>query len=419
MRDCDMFRGFAIGEGDELASVPPHGMVKGRWVYGSYLCTKGVDEVEVHCIWGLDHGPEGKVVAPLTLGRCTGVFDSEDEIVYEGDILKCEDEQAIMCVDWVESDAYFTLHYMYKDGVQNYHKNHCVPLGLFLKTGKRFKVIGNGITPMKQLSVYFPDHEPEPASEARDHAPARNPEIERGRKILQTLDPETQRQLKAFVKKNLVANTGAKPMKEAVRPQVAKVTVGPVGVQQTTSYLVLIECSAYMAANLPLIREHLKKRVSQLMPKKSDLSLVCFGGEEECKTFVERFEISEDSDYAYLSRRIDKCLTPGTGKGNAELFNPLSEIISLAAFHDISPSVILVTGGHISPEDELYVRKTMGDLPYSVSSMTIVGYGNGCDRTLLRDMAREMRARLVYCGNFDSYVPEIEKFLSGGRFSNK
>ena len=160
MRDCDMFRGFAIGEGDELASVPPHGMAKGRWVYGSYLCTKGADEVEVHCIWGLDHGPEGKVVAPLTLGRCTGVFDSEDEIVYEGDILKCEDEQAIMIVKWEEKVAYFGLDYMYNKGTETRMASPFPPFSSLLKSGKCFVVIGNQVTPMKQLCVHFPDYIP-------------------------------------------------------------------------------------------------------------------------------------------------------------------------------------------------------------------------------------------------------------------
>jgi hypothetical protein len=414
-----MFRGFAIGEGDELAAVPPHGMVKGRWVRGSYVCTQGADIVEVHCIWGLDHGPEGKVVEALTLGRCTGVFDAEDEIVYEGDILKCEDEQAIMCVDWLENDGYFTVHYMYKNGVESYQQNHCVPFGHFLKAGKRFTVIGNKITPMKQLSVHFPDYKREPKAAGKTKLSAKELEIIRGREILATFDDETQKQLKDFVKKTLRPQADPKNTRAVKGAGISPVTVNPLGPQQIKSHLVMIECSTCMASDLPFIKEHLKKRVSQIMQKNSDLSLVWFSGEDECDMFVERFQISDDSDYAYLSKRLDQCLKP---VGKTALATPLTNIASLAGLHDLSPSVLIITSGNVSPSDEMYVHKVIKNLTHCAEKITLVGYGKGCNRKLLGEMAKQMtaieiKATLVYCETFESYVPEIEKFLSDGRVS--
>jgi hypothetical protein len=412
-----MFRGFAIGEGDELASLPPHGMVNGRWVHGSYIYTKDSSGAEVHCIWGLDHGPDGKLVEKITLGRCTGVFDFEDEIVYEGDILKCEDEQAIMRVEWLETGAYFMLHYMYKDGIENWLQNYCVPFDHFLKAGKRFTVIGNKITPMKQLCVHFPDYKRESTKASKQKLSARDMEIIRGRETLKSLDEETQKQLKAYVKQTLRPQAGVKntPVVKSLSP--SPVVVKPLEPRQPKSHLVLIECSTYMASVLPLIREHLKKRVKEIMQMNSDLSIVWFSGEDECDMFVERFEISDKSDYAYLSKRLDQCLKPA---GQTALTNPLTLITALACRQDITPSVLIITSGNVSPRDEMYVHKVIKNLTHCAEKITLVGYGTGCNRKLLGEMAsqmmaEQMKAALVYCETFDSYVPEIEKFLSDGR----
>lgn len=396
MRDSDKFRGFAVGRGDETITMSKE-TARGKWVYGTYFCVESEKGEEVHGILSRDQVETKFVIDKRTLGRCTSISDSDHKLIYEGDIIRCDEEQAVMAITWNENCAYFELRIIYKNNAPKASGSDALSFRCFLEKNKRFSVIGTLVTPMAQLSILLPDFKSKnnAVSGRESESMTKTPEVHAGPEIL--TNP-------AFTS-----------------PGLSPVAVKPPGSMQIKSHLVMIECSTYMASDLPLIKEHLKKRVSEIMQKNSELSLVWFSGEDESDMFVERFEISDDSDYKYLSKRIDQCLKP---VGKTALANPLQRIAGFAGFYDLSPSVLLVTSGNIAPHDEVYVHKTIRNLTHCAEKITLVGYGTGCNRKVLGEMANEMtaneiKATLVYCETFDNYVPEIEKFLSDGRLAGK
>lgn len=78
----------------------------GAWVVGYYVKYPVCYNETLHLIIGLD-GQYNKI-DPLTLGECTGIPDTNDKPIFDGDILSCENEREYQYqVKWNQWNAEF------------------------------------------------------------------------------------------------------------------------------------------------------------------------------------------------------------------------------------------------------------------------------------------------------------------------
>lgn len=77
---------------------------KGDWVYGNYIEIKDWG-LTVCCIYGY-----GEII-PETVGRCTGLTDKNDTLIFEGDIVKgvVLSSEFIGDIVWIEEIASFGI----------------------------------------------------------------------------------------------------------------------------------------------------------------------------------------------------------------------------------------------------------------------------------------------------------------------
>ena len=117
----------------------------GEWVIGNLLLdTEKEKPFETFRIYPVDYVDLCRIVNPSTICQCTGLKDKNGKLIWENDIVKCQDTIGI--VNWNKTHLAYTILKKNKDGnMQYYYMDE--------ELGENIEVIGNTFDNPELLEV--------------------------------------------------------------------------------------------------------------------------------------------------------------------------------------------------------------------------------------------------------------------------
>ena len=173
--------------------------------------------------------------------------------------------------------------------------------------------------------------------------------------------------------------------------------------------MVIIDCSGSMYAEVPKIREQLKKKLPKLIGAKDTLSVIWFSGRGEFKAILEAEPVATLTDLAGVERAIDKLSSLGL-TGFKEPFEEAGRLMERIAKK--SPggafSLFFMSDGCDNSWPRAEVLKAVEKAVTNVASATVVAYGYYADVPFLTQIAEKSGGTLIVAENFDRYQPTFE-----------
>jgi Mg-chelatase subunit ChlD len=186
-----------------------------------------------------------------------------------------------------------------------------------------------------------------------------------------------------------------------------------------TNHIFVVDCSGSMTADLPKLREHLKKKLPKLLREDDTLSILWFSGKGEFGVLLENEPVATLKDLQAVHAAIDRWLKPIGLTGFKE---PLEEAKALVSRIEKKrpgsvSSLIFLTDGQDNCWGASEILKALAAHPFA--SSTFVEYGYYAGRTLLAQMAEKSGGSLIFAESFDTFTPNLDRVLQKPGSSTK
>ena len=180
-----------------------------------------------------------------------------------------------------------------------------------------------------------------------------------------------------------------------------------------THHVTIVDCSGSMYADLPKLREQLKKKLPKLIAEGDTFSCIWFSGKKQCGVLLEGEEIQQATDLNVVNATIDRWLKPIGLTGFKEPLELAKSLVGrLLAKRPGAFSLFFMSDGHDNEWKRDEIIKAASEVGAVVNATTIVEYGYYADRKLLGEMAQASGGTHIFAEDFDGFVAVMEKCLS-------
>jgi len=205
-----------------------------------------------------------------------------------------------------------------------------------------------------------------------------------------------------------------------VRQTVGSATPAKV-VETPTNHIAVIDCSGSMYAELPKIREQLKKKLPKLLKEKDTISVVWFSGRGEFGTLLEAEPVATLSDLKDVNAAIDRWVKSVGLTGFKEPIEEVGRLVERVSkkLPGSAFSLFFMSDGCDNQWNKADILKAVEKASGGLAAATFVEYGYYADRPLLTAMAEKSGGSLIFAQDFDRYAPQFEAAMSKGGLSAK
>jgi len=180
-------------------------------------------------------------------------------------------------------------------------------------------------------------------------------------------------------------------------------------------HVIAIDISGSMYSDLPELRVHLKNKLATMVGPNDTVSLIWFSGRGQCGVLVEAMKLNGVADLSSLHAAIDRYLVATGLTGFKDPLQEAGNIIDRlkAKAPGALANLFFMTDGYDNQWAEKDILDLCKILEKKLDSAAVVEYGYCCNRPLLTKMAETLGGKLVFSGDFQSYVAAFEGSLSG------
>lgn len=183
-------------------------------------------------------------------------------------------------------------------------------------------------------------------------------------------------------------------------------------VVEAVNHVAIIDCSGSMYAELPRIREQLKKRIPKLLKEQDTLSVIWFSGRGQCGVLLEAEPIATLTDLQAVNGAIDRWLKTVGLTGFKEPIELVSKLVATVAKKNSNPfAMFFMSDGCDNQWSRQEILKAVELVSGKLASASFVEYGYYADRPLLTAMAEKAGGTLLFAEDFDKYAPTFEGAL--------
>ncbi len=198
-----------------------------------------------------------------------------------------------------------------------------------------------------------------------------------------------------------------------VRQELSGVPTAKVAVEPPTNHIAIIDCSGSMWGDLPKIREQLKNRIPKLMKKGDTLTLIWFSSRNQFGVLIEGEPVATLPELQEVHHAIDRYLQPIALTGFTQPLEEVSKVVGRLKKKNSNPfAMVFMSDGWDNQGSQAEILKAVEQAAKSLSSTTIVEYGNYADRQLLAKMAEKAGGAFIHSENFDRYAPVFEAAIA-------
>ena len=185
---------------------------------------------------------------------------------------------------------------------------------------------------------------------------------------------------------------------------------------QPVDHVVVIDVSGSMTDELPLIREHLKIRVSMLVRANDTLTIVWFSGKGQCGRVLFGQTVANLQVLKSVHDAIDRFLQPVGMTGFVEPLKECEEVWAKLRIErpDAAASLLFMSDGCDNQWPREEILSTAERLLGKFQSATFVEYGLYADRKMLTTLAEKLGGEVIFAEDFPGFVPEVERAISNG-----
>lgn len=181
-----------------------------------------------------------------------------------------------------------------------------------------------------------------------------------------------------------------------------------------TDRVFIVDISGSMAGELPLIRKHLKSRLSMVAAPGDRVSIIAFSGRKQCTRVLTGEDLHDASTLVGVHAAIDRWLNP---IGLTAFVDPLKELSSLLRElrttrpHTIMDVVMMSDGQETTGWTRAEILSACDDVRDDIDAATVVEYGMWADRSMLTAIAEHLGASLAYVNGATQYATLTEQVL--------
>ena len=180
-----------------------------------------------------------------------------------------------------------------------------------------------------------------------------------------------------------------------------------------THHIAVVDCSGSMYADLPKLREQLKKKLPKLIAEGDTFSCIWFSGKKQCGILLEAEKLHNAADLQTVNQVIDRWLVPVGLTGFKEPLELAKSLCDKLRAQGPNPfSLFFMSDGQDNQWRQDEILKAVTDVGGVVAAATFVEYGYYADRQLLSAMAQAAGGAHIFAEDFDGFIVSMEKCLS-------
>jgi hypothetical protein len=180
-----------------------------------------------------------------------------------------------------------------------------------------------------------------------------------------------------------------------------------------THHIAVVDCSGSMYADLPKLREQLKKKLPKLIAEGDTFSCIWFSGKKQCGILLEAEKLHNAADLQTVNQVIDRWLVPVGLTGFKDPLELAKKLCDKLRAEGPNPfSLFFMSDGHDNQDRRDEILKAVADVGGVVAAATFVEYGYYADRQLLSSMAQAAGGAHIFAEDFDGFIVSMEKCLS-------
>ena len=187
-----------------------------------------------------------------------------------------------------------------------------------------------------------------------------------------------------------------------------------VEVAKKTNHIFVVDVSYSMYQDLPLIKNQLKNKLSNVMRDGDTISIVWFSGNRDCGILKEEVEVKSLKTLSDLNDAIDRWLRPVGCTAFGKPLETVHEIIGRISANrpDSLFSMIFLTDGYNNDCPWNQVTSALNTLNNELAAATFVEYGYYADSRRITEMASLIGGEKVSTSDFNEFEPVFDSKIS-------
>lgn len=181
-----------------------------------------------------------------------------------------------------------------------------------------------------------------------------------------------------------------------------------------TDRVFVVDVSGSMGSELPVIRRHMKTRLSMVAAPGDRVSIITFSGRKQCTRVLDGIDLNDASTLSGVHNAIDRWVN---AIGLTAFVDPLKELGAL--LNDLRKSrpnttfdvCIMSDGQETTGWTRAEILAACDDVRDEIDSATVVEYGMWADRSMLTAIAEHLGGSLAYVNGAAEYAVLTEQIL--------